>query len=450
MKGSPVSLRAMPDTCGTCHVAASFEFRRSVHGSAVGRGVLHAPTCTTCHGAHAIHASAAPHSPTSRLRAAGETCARCHGSVRITALHDLPVRVVEDFRGSYHGLAGARGDRRVANCGSCHGYHGIRPSSSPWSRTHPGNLARTCGECHPGASGLFARGGVHHTARTFGHRLVDLVGNMYAGMIGVVIGLMAVHNGLDFQRRLRDRRRGTETPAGGEYLRFTLNERVQHWLVAGSFVTLAVTGFALRLGWRFPGIEGEIQETLRGGVHRGAAILFGGLALYHVAYLVLSERGRRLARAILPRLRRAGDALCCVAACARLGPPALDDWHELLATVRYNVGLAPARPAYGRFTYWEKMEYWALVWGAFVMISTGLVLWFEVPALTRIPYWGFELFRTIHFYEATLAVLAIVVWHLYYVMINPDVFPLNRAMTRGTLTAAEMEREHPLEVREAQ
>jgi cytochrome b subunit of formate dehydrogenase len=444
MSGSPVGRRTVADTCGRCHVEPRLEFRRSVHGSAVSRGVPHAPTCTTCHGVHAVPTAQAPTSPTSRLRVAGETCARCHASERITSMHDLPGSVLADFRGSYHGIAGARGDRRVANCASCHGYHGIRPSSSPYARTNAANLARTCGECHPGAAGLFARGGIHHTTRTFGHRLVDLVGTMYGGMIAMVIGLMAVHNGLDFQRRWRERRRAPEPTRAGEYLRFTLNERVQHWLLAGSFVTLAVTGFALRFAWPMPPIGGEAPESLRAGAHRAAAVIFGGLALYHLGYLMLTARGRDLARAILPRLRSAADAVCCGAACARLGPPTRADWRELIATVRYNVGLARARPAYGRFTYWEKMEYWSLVWGAVVMISTGVVLWLEVPVLNRVPYWAYELVRTVHFYEATLAVLAIVVWHFYYVAVNPDVFPLNRAMTRGTLTAAEMERDHAL------
>ena len=443
---SPVNPKGIARTCGTCHVQARLQFGRSVHGSAVARGVLHAPTCITCHSAHGIHPAAAPHSPTSRLRVAGETCARCHGSVRIAEMHDLPVKVVEDFRGSFHRLAGARGDRRVANCASCHGVHEIRPSSNPFSRTHPTNLARTCGECHPGAAGLFARGGIHHTTTTFGHRLVEIVGGMYGGMIAVVIGLMAIHNGLDFQRRWRDRRRSTDPAQASEYLRFTLNERIQHWLLAVSFVTLAATGFALRFAWPVPLIGGEMQESLRAGIHRGAAVLFGGLGLYHIGYLALTARGRSVARSILPCLRSATDAVYCIAACARLGPPTLADWRELLATLRYNVGLTRERPRYGRFTYWEKMEYWALVWGAVVMISTGLVLWFEVPVLNRVPYWAYELVRTIHFYEATLAVLAIVVWHLYYVVINPDVFPLNRAMTRGTLTVAEMQREHPLDL----
>jgi cytochrome b subunit of formate dehydrogenase len=118
----------------------------------------------------------------------------------------------------------------------------------------------------------------------------------------------------------------------------------------------------------------------------------------------------------------------------------------MMATLKYNLGLASLRPAYGRFTYVEKMEYWALVWGTMVMVTTGLVLWFETPFLNRFPYWAFELFRTVHFYEAILAGLSIVVWHLYATVVNPDVFPLNRAMTRGTLTHEDMPREHPLEI----
>jgi cytochrome b subunit of formate dehydrogenase len=269
---------------------------------------------------------------------------------------------------------------------------------------------------------------------------------MYSGMIAVVVGLMAVHNGLDFQRRWRDRRRratGAVASHGPEYLRFTRNERFQHWVAAGSFVTLALSGFALQSGWRLPWLAGEMQQPTRAAIHRGAAVLFMGLAVYHLGYLLLTTRGREMARALLPRLRSAVDVACCGGACWRLGPPSVSDWRELLAALRYNLGLAPERPAYGRFTYWEKMEYWALVWGTVIMVTTGFVLWFETPFLNRFPYWALDLGRTVHFYEAILATLAIVVWHLYATIVNPDVFPLNRAMIRGTLTYEEMLWDHP-------
>lgn len=131
-------------------------------------------------------------------------------------------------------------------------------------------------------------------------------------------------------------------------------------------------------------------------------MVFMGLAVYHLGYLLLTRRGRDMARNILPRIRGAVDLACCGGACMRFGPPSVSDWRELWGTLKYNLGLANVRPVYGRFVYWEKMEYWALVWGTIVMVTTGLVLWFETPFLNRFPYWAFDLFRTVHLYEAIL------------------------------------------------
>ena len=448
----PINRASVAESCGSCHIEAQLAFGRSVHGTAVARAVLHAPTCTGCHGDHTVQSRANSSSPISKLQVGGETCGRCHGSLRITEMHNLPIEVVKDFRGSFHGMAGALGDKRAANCASCHGYHEIRPSSSPFSRIHPANLGTTCGECHPGATDRFAQAGVHHiSSRSGGHRIVDWVRSMYSGMIVAVVGLMLVHNGLDFQRRWRDRRRRIDLPgreAGRKFMRFTLNERVQHWTLAASFITLAYSGFALRFGWQLPWVDGGVQQEVRAGIHRSAALTFMGLAVYHLMYLLLTKRGRDLGRAILPRIRSAADVFCCAAACLRVGPPNVSDWRELIATIKYNSGVTQERPSYGRFTYGEKMEYWALLWGGLVMTATGLALWFETPFLNRFPYWALDLHRTIHLYEAALAVLAIIVWHFYFVIVNPDVFPLNGAMTRGTLSYEEMLREHPLDLKE--
>ena len=101
----------------------------------------------------------------------------------------------------------------------------------------------------------------------------------------------------------------------------------------------------------------------------------------------------------------------------------------------------------GRFTYAEKMEYFALIWGSVVMIVTGLILWFEVPFLNRFKYWVFDLATVLHFYEAVLATLAIVVWHFYFTIFNPHVFPLSKTMLTGRIDREEMEREHALELK---
>ena len=230
------------------------------------------------------------------------------------------------------------------------------------------------------------------------------------------------------------------------YLRFTVNERIQHWVLAASFWLLALTGFALKFGWPIPGVDAQQGAVLRGLAHRAAAVAFMGLAVYHVGYMVFTRRGRFNRHTLLPRIRSFRDLLCSCGACFRLGPPSAADWRDLIQTVKYNLGLAASRPAMGRFTYAEKMEYFALLWGSAVMIATGLALWFEVAFLNRLPYWALDLATAVHYYEAMLATLAILIWHFYYTIYNPDVFPLSKAMITGYITREQMEHEHAREL----
>jgi cytochrome b subunit of formate dehydrogenase len=103
-------------------------------------------------------------------------------------------------------------------------------------------------------------------------------------------------------------------------------------------------------------------------------------------------------------------------------------------------------PEFDHFTYMEKLEYWALVWGAVVMALTGFLLWFETLALKIFPLWMMDVFTVIHLYEAWLATLAILVWHFYAVIFNPEVYPLNQSMIDGMMSEEEMQREHGREL----
>lgn len=451
----PWSTIARPNiaqNCGACHIEAKNDFNRSVHAIANSRGSIHSANCIDCHDAHATLGVHEIQSPTETLNLSKHTCAECHESVELTEMHKLSPNVVGDFEESFHGLAGAMGDRRVANCASCHGYHDILPSWDPNSRIHPANLAQTCGECHEGAEGDFARGGIHHPGKGIGHWLVDFVESMYIMMIAGTIGLMMVHNALDFVRQIRDRRKGhpevTASGKGKTYLRFTLNERIQHWTLAWSFIVLAITGFALKFGWAIPGLAPELNEDIRAGTHRVAATVFMVLGAYHLGYLALTARGRKTVRDVLPKFKKVSDILCCLLSCERMGPPSGSDWKQLVQNVKYNLGKAKEKPKYGRFNYAEKMEYLALIWGGSLMVVTGLILWFDVLFLNRFPYWGMQLATVVHYFEAILATLAILVWHFYFVMISPAVFPLSKAMITGKLSREEMEHEHPLELEE--
>lgn len=479
-------------TCASCHGQAFEAFSRSVHADAFNRGMPQAASCVACHGSHDVQAVSDAQSPVSRMRVSEQTCAKCHESPTWTETHpSIPPNVVADYRQSFHGSSAALGDQRVANCASCHSYHEILLSSNPLSTVNERNLAQTCAACHTGAnteaaaSGgtpTFATGGVHYNPEITGFKIVNFVGVMYLMMITLTIGFMFTHNAIDLYGRIRQRlaRRGekpkevstsetdsaqpltaeddtaisaksaiaskAETDRKAKYPRFNLIERVQHWTLAASFITLVVTGFALKFGWQIPFLEAQQSALLRGFIHRAAATAFIALAIYHAGFMLLTRRGRMNLREFLPRIRSVKDFICGCAACFRLGPPSVADWKNLFQMVKYNLGLAPNPPAMGRFDYTEKLEYFGLVWGSGVMIVTGLILWFETPFLNRFQYWTIELATTVHYYEAVLATLSILVWHFYFTIFNPDVFPLSKTMITGEIDREEMERNHALEL----
>ncbi len=126
--------------------------------------------------------------------------------------------------------------------------------------------------------------------------------------------------------------------------------------------------------------------------------------------------------------------------------PGLQDIKDAWKAFTFNVGLGKSRPQVGRYGFEEKAEYWALVWGVIVMAGTGIILWFDTFFMNVLTKLGWDISRTVHYYEACLATLAIVVWHFYFVMINPDVYPMSTAWLTGKLTEEEMANEHPLEL----
>ena len=145
---------------------------------------------------------------------------------------------------------------------------------------------------------------------------------------------------------------------------------------------------------------------------------------WHLGYITVSREGRRLVRDMMP------------------GPK---DAREAAANARRLAGLGGVKPKFGRFGYAEKMEYWAVVWGTVIMGATGLMIWFKMGVTRFLPRWAVDVATTIHYYEAILACLAILVWHFYHVIFDPDVYPLNRAVLDGRVSREWLEEEHPLD-----
>lgn len=426
----------IPDTCGRCHDKIAAVYKTSVHGKAVAKGNPDTPVCTDCHGEHTIKKADAPESPVAPENVSVEVCSPCHSSVRLATKYGIKSDRFRTFSDSFHGLALRGGQVAAANCASCHGSHDILPSTDPRSRIAPTRLAVTCGKCHSGATAAFARGKVHLEVTRQQEPLLYWIGLIYTILIVGVVGGMFLHNAVDFFRKAQHKlrvRRGEvaahEPESRALYVRMTGSERAQHATLLVSFTVLVLTGFMLRYPESWPVMQlRHVWHNLfeaRSVVHRVAGVAMTAASLFHLYYLGFTARGRGFLRDMLPRPSDLGD---------------------VLSAMRYYAGLTRQRPRFGRFSYIEKAEYWALVWGTVVMAGTGVILWFQDPFIGLLTKLGWDASRSIHFYEAILATLAILVWHIYFVIFNPDVYPMNLAWLKGTITEEEMADEHPLEL----
>lgn len=420
----------IPNTCGKCHRTESNEFMQSVHGVALARGVSRTPNCTDCHGIHKIetpieNGTNGSKSPT--VAVGTQSCANCHEGVALTREFGVPGERVKSYRDSYHGLASQLGSKVVANCASCHGIHNILPSADPRSMINVNNLARTCGQCHVGASENFAKGKIHLTSELVSNvntadlsaRGTRIVRWIYLPLIVLTIGGMALHNLLVWRKKVVARRRQFRS-----IVRLSVNQRVQHWLLLTSFIVLVLSGFALQypdslLAW----LLGN-NEYLRRIIHRVAAVVMIIVGVYHLAYLALTKEGRRWVVDMLPKIK---------------------DVRDVVGNFTYYLGISRTKPKIARFGYAEKAEYWAVIWGTFIMGLTGVMIWFKIGVFGFLARWWIDIALAVHFYEAVLATLAIIVWHFYHVIFDPDVYPVNFAFLDGKVSEELYREEHELD-----
>ena len=284
----------------------------------------------------------------------------------------------------------------------------------------------TCGKCHPGATENFAQSKVHvdiSTAKASGSVGTQInwwVRRIYLVLIVGTIGFMLGHNLLLFGKKVAARYHA----ANLSVLRMNLRQRLQHMILAASFIILAVTGFALKYPDSWISKALGANEMFRRWSHRIAGVVLLLAGLYHLYYILIKKEGRQLVKDFVP-VRK--------------------DLQDLAQSARYLTGLSSKKARIGRFGYAEKMEYWAVIWGTIIMGVTGLMIWFKMDVTRFLPRWMIDVALTIHYYEAILACLAIVVWHFYHVIFDPDVYPLNWACWNGKVSKHWQQEEHPLD-----
>jgi formate dehydrogenase subunit gamma len=232
------------------------------------------------------------------------------------------------------------------------------------------------------------------------------------------------------------------------FARMNLAERVQHYLLITTFVTLIATGLPLFFyefkffKWLLP--TGR-AFAVRGVLHRVAAVTLAVNLVWHVFYTVSTARGRANFKAMIPRLRDVRDAF----------EQFMHNTGVTRLLARLGMGktffgahpywLFREAPRYDRYNFVEKFEYWAVGWGSAVMIASGFFMWNVELSLRIFPLWVHNIFIIVHSYEALLAFLAIIIWHMYNVHLNPEVFPMSKVWLNGKITGHELRTLHPLE-----
>lgn len=221
-----------------------------------------------------------------------------------------------------------------------------------------------------------------------------------------MLGFALLYIVLDFPVALGDRRAGS----GPAVKRLSVGQRLQHAVLAGTFITLAMTGFAVKYPdsgyaqWLMTVIGGPDNRSL---IHRLAAVVFVVNAYWHFAYYLLRYRGPR-----------------------RIGL-GREDWQTVRQTLRFRLGRG-ARPApAGKYDWLQKLEYWAGVIGLHVALVTGLLMWFFEWTLATLSYQMFKYAQWIHGWEAILAVGTVALLHGYSTLFSPRVFPMDTSWLNG-------------------
>ena len=419
---SSVNPANIAQTCGKCHHGIEATFKTSVHYPGNIATDKKLPTCDKCHTSHTI--SRTDQSDFRMLMM--DRCGNCHK------------QEAETFFDTYHGKVSKLGSAIAAKCYDCHGTHNILPPTDPRSTLSRDNVVQTCGQCHPGSHRKFAgylTHATHHDRKKYPALFVA-----FWGMTFLLVGTLAffsLHTIAWLIRSWRTRHEWShhkQAAPGPLYRRFTPFQSALHVTMMISFFTLALTGMALKFSYmRWAQI---LSQVLGGFEAMGVLHRLGAIVLVTVFAVHLWDLNRQ-------RRARGQSWLGLI-----LDPNSLmfnlTDLKEMLASAKWFLGRGP-RPNYGRFTYWEKFDYFAVFWGVAIIGSTGLILWFPELLTYVLPGWAINVATIIHSDEALLAVGFIFTIHFYNTHFRPDKFPMDTVIFTGRVPLAEMKYDKPRE-----
>ena len=421
-----------PETCGTCHSKELNEYQQSIHGASrktPWKG--DSATCTDCHSAHEIGEKG----EVKANRVLTQQCGTCHS------------KEVRSYKATTHGQLAWLGNKDVAQCKDCHNPHSTHKIDSPAALISEENILKTCQKCHEEAGKDFTTFRAHADIGDFERNPgMWVLANIMIAIIVLTLIFFYTHSMLWFWRelksrpyewitvdgkRFRVRAKRVKHDSGKHFQRFSWQWRVNHWSLALSVMTLTLTGMVVMFpetSWALFIIDLFGGTTGFGYVHRTAAVVFLVAVFGHGLFVLIKLRKNKDfdwfgPDSLLPRWR---------------------DWADMKGQFKWFFGKGDA-PRFDRWAYWEKFDYWAVYWGAFIIGLSGLILWFS-PFFSRfLPGWVFNLSTLAHGLEAFLAVMTLFVVHFFNNHFRPSKFPLDTVMFIGSWDLEEFKEERPEE-----
>lgn len=413
----------IPATCATCHRGIYKQFVGSIHFPDHKSNASQLPSCSDCHTSHTI----SPVEKDKFMHEVTQQCGNCHK------------KLADTYFDTMHGKAYTLGYLQAAKCSDCHGAHNIRGINDPASSVGYKNVVSTCQKCHQDANIRFT-GYLTHATHHDPVRYPILYYTYWAmtSLLLGVFGFFGIHTLLWLPRSIRHMRRKKEEgePKETRYFiqRFSLSQRITHLFVIVSFLLLALTGMMLKfssMSWAsfLSGMLGGVHGA--GLLHRIAAVITFGYFFFHIFSLLKMKRKRKMS---FKSLIFGKDSLMFN----------LQDLRDFGATIKWFFNFGP-RPDYGRWTYWEKFDYFAVFWGVAIIGTSGLIQWFPEYFTLILPGWLINVAAIIHSDEALLAVGFIFTIHFFNTHLRPEAFPMDKVIFTGLVPLEEYKSDRPRE-----
>ncbi|MDE1920001.1 MAG: hypothetical protein KGJ09_01125 [Candidatus Omnitrophica bacterium] len=419
---STVNRRNIARTCSQCHQGVYEKYMKSVHAIGRHKDSARLPACNDCHTAHTIKRT----DENAFRFDIMNTCGKCHQAIASTYFQTV------------HGKISKLGYAKAAKCQDCHGSHEIFPVTDPRSTLSYWNIVHTCQKCHAGANRRFAgylTHATHHDPKkypwifwTFWAMTALLVGTFSVSLFHTLLWLP---KSLEM-RRLYPQKHIVSTEK--QYVRFPVFYRVLHIIMICSFLTLTITGMTLKFSytpWALFISKLLGGYAVSGFLHRCAAVTLLGIFFAHLRQVFLQKR---LEKRSFKEMLFGPDTILFTK----------KDWREFLVTVKWYMGKGPY-PQYGRWTYWEKFDYFAVLWGVMVIGTSGLMLWFPEAFTHVLPGWVINVATIVHSDEALLAAGFIFTVHFFNTHFRPEKFPMDTVIFTGRMSIEDLKRERPKE-----